>query len=145
MGPRTPPVPTTLACDPMPLPRSSAGNTEVIIAIPVPCVIAAPSPCNAFAPIRATMLPEVAANTAAATKMTRPERNIRLRPTMSDSLPIGSKSALIVKPSAMTTHCTVDRSASKYCAMVGSATDMPPWFTTEVNVPSATAANTHQR
>ena len=53
MGPSTPPVPTTLAWEPMPLPRSSSGNTEVIIAIPVPCVMAAPSPCNALAPISA--------------------------------------------------------------------------------------------
>ena len=36
MGPMTPPVPTTLACEPMPLPRSEAGKTEVTIAIPVP-------------------------------------------------------------------------------------------------------------
>ena len=32
---------------------------------------------------------------------------------------MGSRSALMVKPSAMTTHWTVDRSASKYWAMVG--------------------------
>ena len=44
------------------------------------------------------MLPEVAAKTAAMMKMTRPERNIRFRPTMSDSLPIGRRSALTVSP-----------------------------------------------
>ena len=55
-GPSTPPVPTTLAWEPMPLPRSSAGNTDVTIAIPVPWVMAAPSPCTALNPIRAMML-----------------------------------------------------------------------------------------
>ena len=43
-GPATPPVPTMLRCKPSALPRSAPGNAEIIMAIPVPCVIAAPTP-----------------------------------------------------------------------------------------------------
>ena len=44
-----------------------------------------------------------------------------LRPIMSDSLPIGSRSTLIVKVSAKTTHWMVVNETPKSSAMVGKA------------------------
>ena len=125
------------------MPRSSAGNTDVIIAMPVPCVMAAPTPCTALKAMSISMLCEPAASSAAPAKTAMPARYTVFRPIMSESRPIGRISALTASPSATTTHCAADRSASKCCAIVGSATDMPPWLITEVRVPNATAENTH--
>ncbi len=49
----------------------------------------------------------------------------------------------MAKPSATTTHWAVERSVSKCWAMVGRATDMPPWLTTDISVPRATEQKTH--
>ena len=43
-GPATAPTPTVVIRSPMARPRSLGGNTEVIIAMPVPWVMAAPTP-----------------------------------------------------------------------------------------------------
>ena len=95
------------------MPRSSFGNTEVIIAMPVPCVMAAPIPWTTRDSTSMKTLVEDAAKTDAPISSSKPAMYTCLRPTMSDSLPIGSSSALTVSVWAMTTHCTVGKSVSK--------------------------------
>ena len=88
-------------------------------------------------------LEEVAAKTEAPIRSNNPAMYTCLRPTMSDSLPIGSRSALTVSVWAMTTHCTVGRSVSKWPAIVGNATLTVPKVITPVKEPRPTAANPH--
>ena len=142
-GPAMPPAPMTLMCVPSPLPRSSSGKMDVTIAMPTPCVIAAPVPWITREATSIRTLVDDAANTDAPINSSRPTIYTCLRPTMSESRPIGSSSALTVRVWAMTTHCTVGRSVWKCPAMVGSATLIMPIDMTPVNDPSPTAPNTH--
>ena len=50
-----------------------------------------------------------------------PAKYMGLRPIMSDNLPIGSRSTLMVKVSAKTIHWMVVNETSKSSAMVGKA------------------------
>ena len=60
-----------------------------------------------------------------------------LRPSMSDTRPMGSRVALMVRAYPMMTHWTVGRSVWKCSAMVGRATLTLPWSTTEAKRPMA--------
>ena len=62
---------------------------------------------------------------------------------MSESLPIGSSSALMASAYPISTHCAVGRSVPKCPAMVGIVTFRLPKSATDVNVPMASARNTH--
>ena len=62
---------------------------------------------------------------------------------MSESLPIGSSSALMTSAYPISTHCAVGRSVPKCSAMVGIVTFRLPKSATDVNVPMASARNTH--
>ena len=90
--------------DPIALPRSSSGKVDSTIAIPVPCVMLAPMPCSALKPMSMSMLSDVLANTPPTTKMTNPPIYTRLRPMISESLPIGSSSALMASAYPISTH-----------------------------------------
>ena len=95
-GPATLPVPTTLIWRPSALPRSSLGKLAMSIAMDVPWVIADPIPWASLAPISAPMLGENPATIPIVMRITVPSRYIFFLPTMSASLPIGSRNALIV-------------------------------------------------
>ena len=109
-GPAIPPVPTILRCSPRAFPRSEPGNAETIIAIPVPCVIAAPAPWITRGRTSTVIFAEEPASAAPIKKTTKPATYTCLRPTISDSRPMGRSSALVVRANAMTTHCDVGRS-----------------------------------
>ena len=85
---------------------------------------------------------EEPANKAIDPKSITPKRNIFFRPTVSESFPMGSNIALIVRDSASTTHWIVVRDMLNVCAMVGRAIPILPWCITFVNDPSPTAENT---
>ena len=89
------------------------------------------------------MLSDVPANTPPTTKMTNPPMYTRLRPTMSDRRPIGSSRALMASAYPISTHWVVGRSVPKCSAMVGIVTFRLPKSATDVNVPMASARNTH--
>ena len=72
-GPATAPTPTVVISSPMARPRSLEGNTEVIIAIPVPCVMAEPTPCNVRASSIQVRLGDNPAPAAPAIIMTVPK------------------------------------------------------------------------
>ena len=152
IGPMTPPVPITLPWAPKPFPLSASENTEVTIAIPVACVIAAPKPWNTrkiiikiigletFAHVASQG--EEPASKAMEPKRITPNKKTLLRPTMSESLPIGSNIALIVNDSASTTHWIVVKDILKVWAIVGSAIPTLPWCITLEIDPRPTAENT---
>ena len=71
-GPATLPAPTMVMNDPIALPRSSLGNDDNTIAIPVPCVMLAPIPCKTLKPMSVSMLSEIAASKPPMVKMTNP-------------------------------------------------------------------------
>ena len=84
-GPAIPPAPMTLMCVPMPLPRSSSGKTDVIIAMePVPWVIAAPVPWTMREATSMSIEDDEAANTDAPIRSKSPAMYTCLRPSMSD-------------------------------------------------------------
>ena len=109
-GPATAPAPTTLRCRPRAFPRSAPENAEMIMAMPVPCVIAAPDPWITRDRIRTVMVVEEPASTAPKRKMTKPVTYTCLRPTMSERRPMGRSRALVARAYAMTTHCVVGSS-----------------------------------
>ena len=113
------------------------------MAMPTPCVMAAPVPCMTREATSMRTPEDEAAKTEAPMSRSSPTMYTRLRPTMSDSRPMGRRSALTVRVWAMTTHWTVGRSVSKWPAMVGRATFIMPMDMTPVNEPSPTAPNTH--
>ena len=125
-GPATFPVPTTLIWSPSALPLSSFGKLAISIAMEVPWVIAEPMPWASLAAIREPMFGAKPAATPMAMRITVPSRYIFFLPTMSASLPIGSRNALIVSAYPITTHWLVGRSVLKCSAIVGSATPTLP-------------------
>ena len=83
------------------------------MAIPVACTMAAPTPCAALNPMSAAMLVEEPVRPALTVNMMNPRTYIRLRPSMSASRPMGSRSEPMVSMYASVTHCTVGMLASK--------------------------------
>ena len=96
-GPAIIPTPTVVMSSPIAFPRSSDGKEDVMMAIPVPWVIPAPHPCSSLARIRRGRLLDHPASTAPPTNTAMPAMYILFRPTRSDSLPMGSRRALMVR------------------------------------------------
>ena len=71
-GPATAPTPTVVISIPMARPRSLEGNTEVMMAMPVPWVMAAPTPWNMRASSRIARLGDIPAPAAPNIIMTLP-------------------------------------------------------------------------
>ena len=68
-----------------------------MMAIPVPWVMPAPHPCSILATMRTGRLVDHPASKAPAMNTVIPAMYILLRPTRSDSLPMGNSRALMVR------------------------------------------------
>ena len=79
------------------MPRSLSPKDERRIAVEVAWVMDAPRPMSTRDPISVTMLPPTAHSRAATRKMAKPTRYSRLRPTMSESRPMGSSREPMVR------------------------------------------------
>ncbi len=143
IGPATAATPMTVMNSPSDLPRSRSGNTSVTMAMPLACTMAAPTLWNILDRTTSSSVGEEPASAAPTANMPSPAVYTRLRPTMSDSLPMGSSRELVARMYPTTTHCTSGMVAEKWSAMRGSARLTLVWSSTDMNMPTATAPKAH--
>ena len=112
--------------------------------MPVDWIIAAPTPWRTLKTITPKSEADEPASTAPTVNMAKPMVYTRLRPTMSESRPIGNSNDPVVRMYPSTTHWTRGIVASKWSAILGRARLTAVWSTTETKVPTEmTAKTTH--
>ena len=102
-------------------PRFSGGNTDVIMAVPVPNIIDPPMPCNNRKLISISELGARAQSPEAMVTSILPKIKIFLRPVISAILPIGSKTATEASRNDMETQPMTTVFILNSAAIPGSA------------------------